>query len=196
MRETLDATREHYVSRKVDLRNASVLVVDADEEVRGFTSSICRTLRFGTILGAANVNHAFELLISEKVDLLLCGWGAAPLACADFVKKLRASKVIPNNAVPVIVLTSHSGQEAVKEARDAGVDDFISRPMAMTRLLNSFLSVLCMPRTYVRCESYTGPCRRRRRMPFSSERRSAWRGERLLPSSAVLHKANENQPGF
>lgn len=172
--------------KKVNLRKVTVLIVDPNEFSRTFIRSICRNLHFGTILIAANTNEAFDLLRKNQVQLIVCDWELKPLMSTEFVKQLRISKDIANNAVPVIILTSCGSPEAIVAARDAGVDDYLTRPIVMRRLLNSFVSALCMPRVYVRSAAYTGPCRRRRRMLFyGPERRAGWPAKTSAADAAV-----------
>ncbi len=161
-------------TKKVNLRKITIMIVDPNEFARTFIRSICRNLHFGNILTTGDTTEAFGLLQKNPVQLIVCDWALAPLSSIDFVKQLRASG-IPNSAVPVIILTSSGSPEAIIAARDAGVDDYLTRPIVMRRLLNSFVSALCMPRVFVKSKSYIGPCRRRRRMPFNGpEKRTGW----------------------
>ncbi|MFA5040196.1 MAG: response regulator [Bdellovibrionales bacterium] len=162
-------------TKKINLRKVTVLIVDPNEFARTFIRSICRNLHFGNILTTGTTTEAFELLKKNPVHLVVCDWALAPLSSIDFVKQLRASTQLQNSAVPVIILTSTGSPEAIVAARDAGVDDYLTRPIVMRRLLNSFVSVLCMPRVYVKSKTYIGPCRRRKKMPFNGpERRAGW----------------------
>lgn len=172
-------------SKKVNLRKITILIIDPNEFARTFIRSICRNLHFGNILTTGNTTEAFDLLKTNPVQLIVCDWALAPLSSIDFVKQLRASQ-LPSCAVPVIILTSSGSPEAIIAARDAGVDDYLTRPIVMRRLLNSFVSVLCMPRVFVKSKNYIGPCRRRRRMPFNGpERRSGWPVKTDLAAAAA-----------
>lgn len=198
---------------KVNLRKVTVLIVDPNEFARTFIRSICRNLNFGNILTTGNTNEAFDLLRTNRVQLIVCDWALTPLSSIDFVRQLRWAQDILDNGVPVIILTSTGSSEAIVAARDAGVDDYLTRPIVMRRLLTSFVSVLCSKRVYIRSPNYIGPCRRRRRMPFSGpERRAGWpsksgdsatfvvaappselsRMAQAPSGSVVLSKGNEN----
>ncbi len=162
-------------NKKVNLRKTTILIVDPNEFARTFIRSICRNLHFGNILTASTTTEAFELLKANPVQLIVCDWALEPLSSIDFSKQLRQMKDNQNCMVPIIILTSSGSPEAIVSARDAGVDDYLTRPIVMKRLLNSFVSVLCMPRTFVRSKTYVGPCRRRKRMAFNGpERRAGW----------------------
>jgi DNA-binding response OmpR family regulator len=50
----------------------------------------------------------------------------------------------------------------VLQARDAGVNEFIAKPVSVKTLMQRLVAVIESPRPYVRTEAYFGPCRRRR----------------------------------
>jgi two-component system, chemotaxis family, chemotaxis protein CheY len=181
-------------NKKVNLRKITILIVDPNEFARTFIRSICRNLHFGNILTTGTTSEAFDLMRANRVQIIVCDWSLEPLSATDFVKQLRSSQDIPDNAAPVIILTSAGSPEAIVAARDAGVDDYLTRPIVMRRLLNSFVSVLCMPRIYIKSQSYIGPCRRRKKAPFNgTDRRSATAANKNVSvgPSAPLLKAEE-----
>jgi hypothetical protein len=70
------------------------------------------------------------------------------------------------------MMTGHSAVVRVMEARDAGVTEFIAKPLSAKTLLNRLNSVLYQPRAFVRTQTYFGPDRRRRADPAH---RGPWR---------------------
>jgi DNA-binding response OmpR family regulator len=64
----------------------------------------------------------------------------------------------------VIMLTGHTSLEHVREARDAGVNEFIAKPVSVKTMMSRLAAVIEQPRSYVRTGSYFGPCRRRRNL--------------------------------
>ena len=80
----------------------------------------------------------------------------------DFMRQVRTSPQSPNPFVPVIMLTGHTHIDHVRQARDAGVNEFLAKPVSVKAILTRLISVIEHPRPYVRTKSYFGPCRRRR----------------------------------
>jgi len=64
--------------------------------------------------------------------------------------------------VPVIMLTGHTHIDRVRQARDAGVNEFIAKPVSVKTMMQRLQTVIENPRPYVRTKVYFGPCRRRR----------------------------------
>jgi len=66
----------------------------------------------------------------------------------------------------------------VRQARDAGTNEFLAKPVSANAILTRLLAVIEHPRPFVRTKVYFGPCRRRRT-------RDEYEGpERRQPSNA------------
>jgi DNA-binding response OmpR family regulator len=63
------------------------------------------------------------------------------------------------------MVTGHTERSLVEAARDAGVNEFLAKPITAHNLISRITEILDRPRPFVRCEAYTGPDRRRRRKP-------------------------------
>ena len=60
------------------------------------------------------------------------------------------------------MLTGHTAIDHVRQARDAGVNEFLAKPVSVKAILTRLIAVIEHPRPYVRTKAYFGPCRRRR----------------------------------
>ena len=60
------------------------------------------------------------------------------------------------------MLTGHTSLEYVRQARDAGSNEFIVKPVSVKTMMSRLVAVIEHPRPYVRTGSFFGPCRRRR----------------------------------
>jgi hypothetical protein len=50
----------------------------------------------------------------------------------------------------------------VRLARDAGINEFLAKPVSVKAIMSRLLAVIEHPRPFVRTKVYFGPCRRRR----------------------------------
>ena len=75
---------------------------------------------------------------------------------------VRTSPNSPNPFVPIIMLTGYTHVDHVRQARDAGVNEFLAKPVSVKAILTRLISVIEHPRPFVRTKYYFGPCRRRR----------------------------------
>jgi DNA-binding response OmpR family regulator len=63
--------------------------------------------------------------------------------------------------VPIIMITGHTERYRVEAARDAGVTEFLAKPVTAHNLFARITEILERPRAFVRCDRYFGPDRRR-----------------------------------
>ncbi len=70
----------------------------------------------------------------------------------------------PIPKVPIIMLTGHTDLHRVCEDRDAGVNEFLAKPISVQTLCSRLVSLIEYPRPFIRTKTYFGPCRRRRNL--------------------------------
>jgi DNA-binding response OmpR family regulator len=59
------------------------------------------------------------------------------------------------------MMTGHSEKSRVYEARDAGVTEFLVKPITAKAVLDRIQAVIFHPRPFVKTDGYFGPDRRR-----------------------------------
>jgi FixJ family two-component response regulator len=59
------------------------------------------------------------------------------------------------------MVTASSDKRHVIEARDAGVSEFLAKPVSAAAIYSHLVRVIEKPRPFVRTRTYSGPCRRR-----------------------------------
>jgi len=68
--------------------------------------------------------------------------------------------------LPVIMVSGHTERARIVAARDAGVNEFIAKPITARNLFLRIAQVVERPRPFVRASSYFGPDRRRQNDAF------------------------------
>ena len=111
---------------------------------------------------AANGQAALKVLREHECDLILSDMAMAPMDGIAFTRHIRTDESSPNHFVPIIMVTGHTEIERVKAARDAGVTEFLAKPVTPNNLYARLTEIVERPRAFVRTESYFGPDRRRR----------------------------------
>jgi CheY-like chemotaxis protein len=139
-----------------------VLLVDDNHHMRVLLAEILRAIGVKNILEANDGAEGLQLMRSHAVDIVMTDLSMQPLDGIDFVRLLRNSNDSPNQMVPVIMITGHSTQRRVNEARDAGVNEFLAKPLTARGVIERLGRVVENPRPYVRTQDYFGPDRRRR----------------------------------
>ena len=149
---------------KYNFDRLNILVVDDNRNMQTLIESILFALGVRNIHEAHDVKQAFRDLQYFHADIVITDWQMEPLNGLDFVRMVRSGDDSPNPYVPIIMLTGHTELHRVCEARDAGVNDFLAKPVSAKALYTRFASIIEFPRPFIRTKTYFGPCRRRRNL--------------------------------
>lgn len=159
------------------LDRLSVLVVDDNQHMRSLVRTILESLGVSQIMEARDGAHALEKMAQTQIDLMIVDWNMEPMDGLSLTRHLRTAEDSPDQFVPVIMLSGHTERARVMEARDAGVTEFMAKPVSARSLYARIVSIIENPRPYVRTEDYFGPDRRRQMLPFDGpDRRKAGDG--------------------
>jgi len=150
-----------------------VLVVDDNVHMRRLITTILQAFGVAMIFEASNGEAAWELIREHNPDILVLDWVMPGMSGIDLIKMVRANPQSPNPFVPTIMLTGHTSLEHVQQARDAGANEFIAKPVSVKTMMSRLSSVIEHPRPYVRTKAYFGPCRRRRTEEHAGDERRA-----------------------
>ncbi len=139
-----------------------VLVVDDYVHMRKLIATILQAFGVVHIFEADNGERALAVMRDANPDVLILDWVMEGMSGIDLVRMIRSNPQSPNPFLPVIMLTGHTSLDHVNTARDAGVNEFIAKPVAAKTLMQRLAVVIEQPRPFVRTSVYFGPCRRRR----------------------------------
>jgi CheY-like chemotaxis protein len=140
-----------------------VMVVEDNAHMRKLVVTILQAFGCNQITEADSADRAWALMRDSTPDVIVLDWVMEGMSGLDLVKKIRTDPETPNPFVPIIMLTGHTHLNQVRQARDAGVSEFIAKPVSVKTMMQRLMAVIEHPRPFVRTKSYFGPCRRRRR---------------------------------
>jgi CheY-like chemotaxis protein len=139
-----------------------ILVVDDNVHMRKLVTTILQAFGVHQIQEAENGDRAWTVLREFNPDVVILDWVMEGMSGLELVRMLRTNPQTPNPFVPVVMLTGYTSLDHVMQARDAGVNEFIAKPVSAKTLMSRLVAVIEHPRPYVRTSAYFGPCRRRR----------------------------------
>ena len=152
-----------------------ILVVEDNQYMRTIVREILKGAGIIDVREAHDGADAFEILQQYPADIAIVDFNMQPVDGIDFTRTLRRSPPQLNPMMPVIMITGHSERSRVEEARDAGVTEFVVKPMTAAALLHRINTVVMHPRDFVKSGKFVGPERRRRRAGYEGEERRAAR---------------------
>ncbi len=147
------------------LDRMSVMVVDDNRHMRYLISEILRGLKIRNLASLTNAADAFKELQISAFDLVITDQVMEPISGIEFIYLLRTSKDSPDRFVPVIMVTGSSDVGTVNGARDAGVTEFMTKPISARGLYARILEVIDNPRPFIRTKTYFGTDPRERADP-------------------------------
>lgn len=178
-----------------DLTRLNILVVDDNSHMRKMVRSILVAMGIRKVSEAEDGAEALKLMKNLDVDIVFCDWLMEPMDGITFTKMVRKSENSPDVYVPIIMLTSHTEVTRVVTARDAGVNEFLAKPVSATHIYQRIKMILESPRQFIRTNDYFGPDRRRRDDPSyngDERRRSAEDADPSEAPASSEDKASSN----
>jgi two-component system chemotaxis response regulator CheY len=139
-----------------------ILLVDDNRHMRVLLAEILRSVGVRMIREASDGAEGLKVIVDHPLDLIITDLSMKPLDGIDFVRLLRRSQESRNKTVPVIMITGHATSARVSEARDAGVNEFLTKPLNARAILQRLHRAIEAPRPFVRHDEYAGPDRRGR----------------------------------
>ena len=124
-------SRTIRVSTKTDVNNAPLILVAEDEDSNYELVRIVLAKRY-RLIRAVNGIEAVTLCEDEHPDLILMD-----IRMPD-MNGLDATRIIKevNHDIPIIALSAYAFDENIREAREAGCDEFMAKPFRVESLLD------------------------------------------------------------
>lgn len=177
---------------RVDFFKIRFLIVDDNSHMR----KIVRTLLHG--FGAREVFEAedgaagLEAYTANQPDIVITDWVMPIIDGIELTHMIRGLDPVSNPYVPIIMLTGYTEKSRVLLARDAGITEFLCKPISAKALYERILNVIVNPRPFVKTKNYFGPDRRRTTASHytGAERRQGGDAE-IIAQTAIIEKLKQ-----
>jgi CheY-like chemotaxis protein len=122
-------------------------------------------------------------------DIVLTDWAMPIFDGLELTQMIRQPGANANPYVAIIMLTGHSEKKRVVAARDAGVTEFLAKPISANGLYQRIVNIVANPRPFIKTKTYFGPDRRRNTGTSYAgpERRKGGKAD-VIRQSALLEK--------
>lgn len=144
-----------------DISKVRFLVVEDNPAILLLLRSLLTGLGVEKVATATSADEGKRLAVSVRPDIVITDFKMEKASGVDFVRWLRRDPESPNQEVAVIMTSAYSESDRVIAARDAGVNEFLVKPITVYTLYQRIRSVIENDRLFVRAGGYVGPCRRR-----------------------------------
>jgi DNA-binding response OmpR family regulator len=154
------------------LESISALILDDNAHMRGLLRVILASFGVRRMEEASDGAEAFGIVAGGDIDIAFVDFKLGGIDGLDFCRRIRTSQDSPNIYLPIVMVTAYSERGRVIEAINAGVDEFLVKPIRAVDVANRVNAVIERRRPFVQSGAYFGPDRRRRDDP---RYRGPWR---------------------
>lgn len=119
--------------------NLTILLVDDEQFIRQLVARLLRDMGVKTVVMANDGDEAIKKLVTSggRVDLMILDLEMPNMNGFEVVKQVRSGDVNVAKDLPIIILTGHGQEDAVKAAVKLGVHGFLVKPMSRDALEKS-----------------------------------------------------------
>jgi len=93
-----------------------------------------------TVLEAGSGTEGLEILKGKQVDLILSDINMPSMDGLEFLRQLRAQNLAPG--IPVVMITTESSEEHVRQAIAAGAQGYIRKPFTAEQVKERVLPLI------------------------------------------------------
>ncbi|MBU1564979.1 MAG: response regulator [Proteobacteria bacterium] len=135
--------------QQADRKDKKILLVEDNLINQQVVSGILAKLDFGLVDVAANGMEALTMLQEKRYDLVLMDIQMPIMDGIAATKRIRKDISLGGAELPILALTAHALKSDIERCREAGMNDFITKPV-VTEVLARALVRWLWPTTAVR----------------------------------------------
>lgn len=151
---------------RLDMQRANVLLVDDSAQSLELISQILMGFRVKNIKPCRSADEARELLPRHRFDMMLIDADMPTEDGVSLVRGIRQNAADPNHTAPIMVVSGFTPAHRVAQARDAGANIIVKKPIAPAVLLSRIEWLARNTREFVLSATYCGPDRRFQTVPL------------------------------
>jgi signal transduction histidine kinase/ActR/RegA family two-component response regulator len=121
----------------------SILLIEDDYVSQLVVSEICKIMNWNLKV-ASNGKEALKILKNSEIDLILTDIQMPEMSGIEVTKTIREEEKITGLHIPIIATTAYAMSQDRIDALNAGMDDYISKPIdleKLKRLIIQFIKV-------------------------------------------------------
>lgn len=146
---------------RIDFTKLRFLIIDDNAFMRKMLKALLHGFGAREVLEAEDGASGLEIFMTYSPDIIVVDWEMPILDGLEVTRMIRQPTTSVNPFAPVIMVTGHSERRRVAMAREAGVTEFLVKPISSKALYDRILTIVAFPRPFIRTKTYFGPDRRR-----------------------------------
>src|SRR5258705_10047662 len=146
---------------RIDFNKLRFLICDDNPHMRRILRTLLHSFGAREAYEAEDGATALEMYTHYVPDIVITDWPMQIFDGLELAQMIRQPESKGNPYAPIIMLTGHSEKRRVTVARDAGVTEFLVKPISAKGLYQRIMNVVANPRPFIKTKTYFGPARRR-----------------------------------
>ena len=146
---------------RIDFNRLRFLVIDDNPHMRRIIRTLLHGLGTRDIFEADDGATGLDAYSHTAPDIVLIDWAMPVFDGLKLTRMIRETESNANPFVPIIMITGHTERNRVTAARDAGITEFLAKPISAKALYQRIVNVIAHPRPFIKTKNYFGPDRRR-----------------------------------
>ncbi|MBT5264142.1 MAG: response regulator [Rhodospirillaceae bacterium] len=147
---------------EIEFGELTALIIDDDPITVDFIQTLLQSCGMKEIRHARDGSQAIKVIQSFAPSFIILDHMMEPMDGVEFSRWVRRDAQSLNQYVPIMMLTAMLDKVSILEARDAGVNEIVAKPISLDMLEKRLISMMKTHRKFVRSKAYVGPDRRRR----------------------------------
>jgi CheY-like chemotaxis protein len=175
---------------RIDFNHLRFLIIDDNAHMRRIVRTLLHGYGCREVYEAEDGAAGLEAFTHYMPDIVITDWAMPIFDGLELTQMIRQPGANANPYVPIVMLTGHSEKKRVIAARDAGITEFLAKPISAKSLYSRVLNVIANPRSFIKTKNYFGPDRRRNVNPnyIGPERRKGGKAD-VIKQQRLLDKA-------
>lgn len=117
-----------------DITDLRVLIVDANAHIRRLIATLLGALSIKDVHEARNPEAAVPLMLDNPPHLIIADLAADATETVLFVHRIRRGELV-DARTPVLALASSTHHAVLEQAREAGIDEVIAKPISAIEVI-------------------------------------------------------------
>jgi two-component system, chemotaxis family, chemotaxis protein CheY len=178
----------------IDFNKLRFLICDDNPHMRRILRTLLHSFGARDVYESEDGATCLEMFVHYVPDIMIIDWVVPIFDGHELTQMIRQPDGPGNSYTPIIMLTAQSDKRHVVMARDAGVTEFLAKPISAKALYQRIVNVVANPRPFIRTKSFFGPDRRRNTTAayIGPERRGAGKAD-VIQQPSLLDKARSSQ---
>ena len=110
------------------------VVVEDNERFRDLVKIVLGSLGINEVAEARDGHEAENVLKTFAADLVIMDWTMEGMDGITCTQHIRNGTLGNNPSVPIVMVSGHGGEDVLLQAREAGVDVYLTKPISIKAL--------------------------------------------------------------